>query len=77
LSYFLIVYDQAAGAVRDLIEYPEHLRGTALDRRFELEHEFRHDPSVEIVVLGAETRADLESTHSRYFKSIRELAEGT
>ena len=46
---------------------------TALQRRFAHEREHRGHPEME-VVLGAESRETLESTHARYFKSIQELA---
>ena len=32
-------------------------------------------PYVEVVLLSARSRSDLERTHSRYFKTARELAE--
>ena len=32
------------------------------------------NPDAEVVVLGADSRSDLEKTHARYFKNLRELA---
>lgn len=74
MRHFLIVYDQANGAVVRLDEYDDVERAAALDARFRLEDENRDDPNLEIVLLGAESRASLEVTHARYFKRVDELA---
>jgi hypothetical protein len=76
VAHFLIVYDQQTGSIELLEEYGDDAREAALERRFQLESEHRSEPLIEIVVLGAATRDDLISTHSRYFKSVSELAEG-
>ena len=47
----------------------------ALEARFEAEREFREEPDIEIVVLGADSWDSLARTHSRYFKPVQELAE--
>jgi hypothetical protein len=33
------------------------------------------DEQIEVVVLGADTRADLIATHARYFKTVAQLAD--
>ena len=71
--YFLLVYSRAQGRVLSLREYPETERGAALTERFRLEKEEKSNPDLEIIVLGSESRANLEATHSRYFKKLSEL----
>lgn len=77
MTQFLIVYDQAAGEVIELTEYPDTERESALDARFELERRYQAQAHIEVVALGADTREDLEATHGRYFKTIAQLAEGS
>ena len=74
MRYFLVVYDRARGEVVDLQEFSGAERNKALKARFALEVERRDDASIEIVVLGAESREALERTHARYFKTPGELA---
>jgi hypothetical protein len=75
MTQFLIVYDQAAGRLLELAEFTDEEREVALERRFELERQHQQDDNIEVVVLGATTRADLEITHARYFKSFAQLAD--
>ena len=74
MKYFVLVYKQMSGALQVFEEFPEGAGHEALDRRFELELEYRNNPDAEVVVLGADSRSDLEKTHARYFKNLRELA---
>ncbi|MFV2062029.1 MAG: hypothetical protein ACC726_00780 [Chloroflexota bacterium] len=73
MSYFVIVYDQRSGKVR-VEEYPDDAGQAALDRRFELEEANRERPQVEVVMMSAGSREDLERTHRRYFQNLEELA---
>jgi hypothetical protein len=70
--HYLVIYNRRAG------EIVRHRRfqtaDTALAARFAAEHEFREEPDVEIVVLGADSWDALYRTHSRYFKGVQELA---
>lgn len=74
MTQFLIVYDVHAGRLVEVHEFADEEREVALAERFRLEHAHRGDPHLEIVVLGAATRGDLERTHGRYFKTVAELA---
>ena len=74
MKYFLLVYHQPSGRLELEEEYSDAARAAALDRRFELEREYRTSPEYEVVLLGARSKADLVQTHARYFKSVRELA---
>jgi hypothetical protein len=70
---FLVVYNRREGQIVRRRSFGEPQR--ALIARFEAEREFRDDPDIEVVVLGAESWDSLARTHARYFKGVRELAE--
>lgn len=74
MKYFLLVYHQPSGRLEHEEEFSDAARGAALERRFELERQYRTTPEFEVVLLGARTKKDLLQTHARYFKSVRELA---
>lgn len=73
MQHYLVIYNRREGQI---IRH-RHFRtpGQALAARFEAEREFREEPDIEVVVLGAESWASLPKTHSRYFKRVQELAE--
>jgi hypothetical protein len=55
MNYFVLVYSRSQGRlVRPVEQYQDAERQPALERRFELEREFKGQPDIEIVVLGAE-----------------------
>lgn len=72
MQHYLVIYDRRAGKII------RHRRfqapNTALAARFAAEREYRADPDVEIVVLGADSWDALRETHSRYFEDVQELA---
>jgi hypothetical protein len=71
MGHFLVIYDRRAG---EIIRRGEFETGaTALAARFDAEREFRGEPDIEVVVLGADSWDALEKTHARYFKNMREL----
>lgn len=77
MRYFLLVYDQTSLGLLQEYEFEETEHAQAFQKRFELERSLDRS-DVEIVVLGAESREDLQTTHGRYFKSMADLlsAEG-
>jgi hypothetical protein len=75
MTQFLIVYDQVEGKVLSMAEFDDTERSRALEERFDLERRYQDQPHVEVIALGADTRADLEITHGRYFKTVAQLAE--
>lgn len=77
MKYFLLVYDQRSGLIQPIREFPGSAVEQALERRFELERDYRDQPDIEVVVLSARSTEDLGRTHARYFKSVRELAAAT
>jgi hypothetical protein len=72
MRYFLVVYNRITGAV-DVKDFAASQREQALEERFAREVKERRQPEIEVVVLGAESRAALERTHARYFHSVEEL----
>lgn len=72
MSYFLLVYDRSTGAL-ELTEFGEDAAPRASRERFERELAERGRPEVEVVILRSPSRAALERTHARYFKSVSEL----
>jgi len=72
MSYFLLVYDRSTGAL-ELTEYGEDEGGRASRERFKRELAERGHPEVEVLILQSPSRAALERTHARYFKSVNEL----
>jgi hypothetical protein len=70
--HYLVIYNRRAGVIIRRRQF--QTADTALAARFEAEREFREEPDIEIVVLGAASWDALEQTHSRYFKGVQELA---
>jgi len=73
MRYYLIVFDRSTSRlVEEVREFAD--RNEALGARFAREQIERHNASIEVVVLGAESRQALERTHSRYFGDVGKLA---
>ena len=75
MSHFLIVYRRSPGQLLECKDLGTDW-STASAERARLESLHRTDIGVEVVLLTAPSRSVLEQTHSRYFKTFRELAEG-
>jgi hypothetical protein len=71
MNHYLVIYDRSKGAVVRRQSYTGS--DEALRARFAAEDEFRSNPDIEVVVLGASSWQALERTHSRYFKSLAQL----
>jgi len=74
MNYYLLVYDRRDGSQLRFDEYPHQRRSEAIEERFREERNHRDDPEIEVVVLGSKSRESLMKTHSRYFKSLGDLA---
>lgn len=72
MSYFLMVFDRQEGRVLRQREYSG--RAEALRARFRAERQHPDRENVEIVVLTADSEADLRHTHARYFESVDQIA---
>lgn len=73
MRQFLMIYDRRTGTIIRHRGYGTP--STAMAARFTAEREFREDPDIEVVVLGADSWEALKKTHSRYFKPVQKLAE--
>ncbi len=78
MKFFLLVYDRRLGHLVDSPrEFGEEDRALALAERFRREIIEQGRPDIEVVLLGAESRADLERTHSRYFRTLEQIASSS
>jgi hypothetical protein len=73
MSYFLLIYDRAAGALREVQEFPDEQRDQALAARFARERQEQSHPNIEVMLLGAASEEALRKTHSRYFRTPGQL----
>ena len=72
---FLIVYDTKIAKLLGIKEYDESARSQAMeDFRTKQEALMTDLDHIEVCLFEAESRATLEKTHSRYFKSLAELS---
>ena len=72
MRHYLVIYNRRAG---EIVRHRRFSAAGALAARFAAEREFRDEPDIEIVVLGADSWDALKRTHSRYFKRVQDLAE--
>jgi hypothetical protein len=69
---FLIQYDRTSGFLVALEPFDD--RGIASDARLQLEVRLHREGTPhEVVLLEAESEADLKKTHARYFKKAKQL----
>lgn len=73
MKYFVLVYDPREHSILELRPFESTERDEAAAYRMECEREHR-GTDVEIVLLGAPSRAALRRTHRRYFHTTRDLA---
>lgn len=74
MKHFLIVYRRSNGRLLECRDLGTD-RAAATRERLAAEKAHLTEPDVEVVILSARSREVLERTHSRYFRSARELAE--
>ncbi|MFZ0574568.1 MAG: hypothetical protein WA428_05125 [Candidatus Cybelea sp.] len=73
---FLVVYDTKAAQLLEVTEYEEAARDSAMEAlRSTQERMIKDLGHVEVALFEGSSRATLERTHSRYFKSLKELGE--
>jgi hypothetical protein len=72
VHHYLMVFERVEGRVLQLTtcESP----ALAMRARFKAERAYRTTKNIEIVVLGAQSEADLRETHARYFENAGQLA---
>ena len=76
MSRFLLVFDRDAGALLEIRKAGSSAR-EAMNTRLALEDLHATNRAVEVVVLNAESEADLRRTHARYFENVGELVRRT
>ncbi len=75
MKYFLLVYDRdSARLVEEPRAYEAGEQEQAFRDRLDRELRERDHPNMEVVLLVADSRKQLETTHARYFKTEREIA---
>ena len=67
MKHFVIVYDRPKGELRRIEEFDEARADEAQRLLFDLELQHRSSPQIEVVMIGAASRAELEHTHPQYF----------
>ena len=73
---FLIEYSRDAGAIVQIEQFPDTSPREAEDRRLSIEvSNLGEGVSREVVLLEAETEADVRKTHRRYFERLQDLAQ--
>ena len=72
MTEFLLTYRRSRGELIECLEFAQ--RSDATRARTAREREFIADPDVEVVVLTAASREQIMRTHSRYFRTVQELA---
>ena len=73
MRYFLLTYDRRRGALISESEYDQTEHQAAMAARASAVAHHIKNPNVEVVLLGAHSRDDLMRTHSRYFRTIKEI----
>ena len=71
MKYFVLRYRRATGKLIDLKEFDDGHE--ALDFRMAIEQDTADADDTEVVVLLAKDLNHLRQTHSRYFRSARQL----
>ena len=72
--YFILAYRRSTGLLLEPVRETAVL-AEASEQRFEWEQKYLAAGSdVEVAILMAQTRADLQKTHARYFKTAAELS---
>jgi hypothetical protein len=72
MRHFLLVYDRRRGALLETRPFDD--RDAAFHARFEAERAHRTNPTIEVVVLSADSEEALRRTHARYFETVSEMA---
>ena len=75
MNYFLLIYDRRRNKIIEVKTFALDDRERALAERGALIRDHRANLDLEIVLLGANSFEDLKKTHSRYFKTLGQLAK--
>ncbi len=70
MTYFVLAYRRGRGKVIERHDYSVADRDHAWLLRDKLALRYAGDPDVEVVLLGADSEAELRKTHGRYFEQV-------
>ena len=70
----LLVYDRRRRTILRGEAYADDELKRAVNERLAEEIAHKADPNIEVVLLEADSRETLLSTHARYFKTVAEIA---
>jgi hypothetical protein len=71
---FLLVYDRSKGKLIGDTTYADSQIEVANEARLDAEITNAENTDIEVVILKSESRDELEKTHGRYFKSLKQLS---
>ncbi len=74
VARLLVVYDRRRRTILRETEFADDELKRAVNERLAEEIAHKADPSVEVVLLEADSRETLLTTHSSYFKTVAEIA---
>ena len=74
MARFLLVYDRHRGSILREEEFGDDELKRAVNDRLAEEIAHKADPNIEVVLLEADSRTTLLTTHARYFKTVAEIA---
>ena len=69
----LLVYDRRRTILRE-VEFADDELKRAVNERLAEEIAHKADPNIEVVLLEADSRETLLTTHASYFKTVAEIA---
>ena len=73
MKHFLLVYRRSTATLVEIRDLGTD-GGKALAERFAIEKRERTNPDIEVVILSAQSEDILKKTHSRYFRTMAQLA---
>lgn len=69
LEHFLIIFDTRRQELREALQLGPDA-DAAINAYSEYEQDYRDEPSVEIVLIGADSIDTIRRTHSHYFEAV-------
>ena len=66
IQHFILVFDRSAGHLVDQIPFGVEAK-SAVRKYEELEEQYRHNPCMDIVLVGSDSIETVQVTHANYF----------
>jgi hypothetical protein len=76
MARVLLVYDRRRRTIVRDVEFADDEVKRAVNERLAEEIAHKADPNIEVVLLEADSRETLLTTHGSYFKTVAEIARG-